>query len=223
MFRRTKNWRATIDRYLREGRPVSGGLPVTQPTAQEIIAGPATLYVSPVGTALPAQLTTSPSAWPPVWTGWTQLGYTEKGVDLITTPTIKPFTPDEVRSPVYDIAEAEKAELSVVLAQATLDNLSRAISASQLVNNAGAKLRTFSFGNFPLTYLQVAAQGPTPVDNDASGTDTGDGIVAVFYKAITMAAVSLAMTRQSVRLFQVKWDARQITGKNLYDIFEVYH
>jgi hypothetical protein len=218
-----KNWGSVIDRYIREGRTVSGGSPATQPTAQEITSGPSQIFVSPVWTALPTQLTTSPSTWPLTFPSpWRELGYTEKGVDLICTPTIKPFTPDEERSPVYDIPQAEKAELGVVVAQSILDNYALAVSAVALTT-VNARMRKLSHGNLALTYVQVAVVGPSPVDPDASGTSVGDGVLAVFYKAISMAPITFGITRQNVRLFSLKWDARKLANQSLYDIYDIFH
>src|ERR1700752_1396792 len=99
---------------------------MSEPTATQIIAGPAVLYTAPLGTKLPT--TASPATGPPTWpAGWQAAGYTEKGVDLIFTPNIKGFTPDEEAAVVYDILEAEKADISAVLWEATFENYKRAI------------------------------------------------------------------------------------------------
>jgi hypothetical protein len=59
---------------------------MAEPTATQIIAGQALLYVAPVGTAGPA-VTGTPAPWPPVWSGtWKAVGYTDKGVDEIYNP-----------------------------------------------------------------------------------------------------------------------------------------
>lgn len=198
---------------------------VTQPTATQIIAGRAALYVSALGTVLP-YYAGSPGGWPPVFpAGWQAVGYTEKGVDLIYTPTLNPFTPDEEYSPVYDILKAEKAEVQVIIAEGTLDNYQRAVSASTLTDDATNKVRKTAVGSLPLTYLQLAFTSAAPPGPGVAGgaTENPDGTLVVVPKAIAGSAISFDSSRQNVRLFNVKWECRKIAGQDLYDIFEYYH
>jgi hypothetical protein len=197
---------------------------VSQPTATQIVAGPSQLYVAPVGTTAP-YIAGSAGAWPPTFpAGWLPVGYTEKGVDLVYTPTLNPFTPDEEYSPVYDILKAEKAELNIVLAEATLENYQRAISASTLTDDATNKVRKASVGSLPLTYLTLAFTAPAPVGPGApDASETPDGTLVIVPKVIAGSPITFAASRQSVRLFNVKWEARKIAGQDLYSVFEFYH
>jgi hypothetical protein len=192
-----------------------------EPTATQIIAGPALLYVAAVGTALPA--TSSPATWPPVWpAGWQAVGYTEKGVDLIYTPTIKGFTPDEEASEVYDILEKQKAEVSTVLMEATFENYKALIAAA--VSTDDGAVRKVGIGGLALNYTAVGFQGPAPAsDAMSSPASIPTGRVIILQKAIVSSAVAINMTRQDIQKFTVKFDARKIAGQDLYDLYEFYH
>lgn len=194
---------------------------MAEPTATQIIAGPATLYVAPVGTTLPN--TSSPAVWPPTWpAGWVPVGYTEKGVDLIFTPTVKAFTPDEEASAVYDILEAEKVDVSAILWESTIENYNRAISAA-VFSDDGA-VRKLAVGGLILRYVAIGYQGPAPVsDSMSSPASTPTGRVVIVQKAIVTSAISLNMSRKDIQKFAVKWEARKIAGQDLYDLYEFYH
>src|SRR6185437_7295994 len=134
---------------------------MSEPTVARVIAGPATLYVAPLGTTLPT-VTGSPATWPPTWpVGWVPAGYTDKGVDMTYTPTVKPYTPDEETFSIYDVLTAEKIEISAVLAEATLINYKNAVSAATLTNDATSKVNKLVVGTGVLGYVMVGIQGPT--------------------------------------------------------------
>lgn len=194
---------------------------MAEPTATQIIAGTALMYVAPLGTALPS--TTSPATFPPTWpAGWQQVGYTEKGVDLIYTPTIKGFTPDEEATEVYDILEKQKAEISTILWEATIENYNRVISAGVFTDDGA--VRKLAVGGLTLRYSMIGFQGPAPVsDSMSSPASTPTGRVVIMQKAIVTGAISLNMSRQDIQKFSVKWDGRKISGQDLYDLFEYYH
>ena len=194
---------------------------MSEPTATQIIAGPAVLYIAPLGTTLPT--TASPATWPPTWpAGWQAAGYTEKGVDLVFTPNIKGFTPDEEASVVYDILEAEKADISAVLWEATFENYKRAISVAT-TSDDGA-VRKLGTGTLAITYVMIGFQGPAPVsDSMSSPASSPDGRVIIFQKAVVTSSTSLNMSRKDIQKFSVKWEARKIAGQDLYDLYEFYH
>lgn len=196
---------------------------MSEPNVNQVIAGPAQLYSAPVGTAIPTAVSTSPATWPPVWAApWQRLGYTEKGVDLVFTPSIKGFTPDEEAFPIYDIFESAKCDVSAILWEATLENYNRALSASTFTDD-GISKRTVATGTTTLTYISIAFQGPAPAtDTMSSPATTPLGRVLIVYKAIVTSAISLAMTRKDLQKFSCKWEARKIQGQDLYDLYEIY-
>lgn len=197
-------------------------MPTTEPTAARVIAGAALLYVAPLGTTLPA-VTGTPAAFPPTWpAGWNPVGYTDKGVDLVYTPTVKPYTPDEETSPIYDILSAEKVEISATLVEATLLNLQRAISACTVTNDATSKVNKLSVGSQALNYVMVGVQGPTPADTGEGTAETGSGLIIVAQKALASSAITWAATKKDIRKYAVKFDLRKIAGVDLFDIWEFY-
>lgn len=194
---------------------------MSEPTATQIIAGPSKLFVAPVGTTPPS--TTSPATFPPTWpAGWQAVGYTEKGVDLVFTPSIKAFTPDEEAFPVYDIFEGAKADISTILWEATIENYNTAISAA--VFSDDGHVRKLATGGLVLRYVAIGFQGPAPVsDSMSSPASSPDGRVIVMPKAIVTGAINLAMSRKELQKFSVKWEARKIADQDLYDVYEFYH
>lgn len=193
---------------------------MSEPTATQIIAGPAVLYVAPVGTTPPA--TTSPATWPPTWpAGWQAVGYTEKGVDLIFTPNVKGFTPDEEAAVVYDILEAEKADVSAILWEATIENYNTAVSAGTFADDG--KVRSLATGTLVLRYVAIGFQGPAPVsDSMSSPASDPTGRVIIMQKAIVTSAINLNMSRKDIQKFSVKWEGRKIAGQPLYTLYEFY-
>lgn len=172
---------------------------MAQPDVSQVVAGPAVIYVAPVGTAAPTNSIAFPSPW-------FQVGYTDAGVDFIYTPTIKEEYVDEEAAPVLDILEKEKAVIQAHLAESNLVNLSLAISACTLA------YPSLSAGSQALNYLAVALVGPAP---------NGNNKVITFAKAITTVAVSLKFTRKAKQIIPVSWDARKMAGQNLFNIFDV--
>jgi hypothetical protein len=157
--------------------------------------------------------------WP---AAWQNVGYTEKGVDLIMTPTIKSFTPDEEVFSVYDIFDGAKAEISATLWEATLENYNIAISAG--IFSDDGKVRKVSVGGVVLRYVAVGFEGPAPVaDSMSSPATSPDGRVVVIPKAIAASAIAINVTRKDIQKFAVKWEARKIANQSLYDFCEFYH
>lgn len=169
-----------------------------QPDVSQIIAGPGLIYIAPVGTAQPAL--TFPLVWP---AGWFLVGYTDAGVDLIYTPTIKEIYVDEEAAPVLDILEKEKFVIQAHLAEVSLTNLNAAIAASTYT----PATPSLTFGSQPLNYVAVGVVGPAVGGFSAR--------VVLCQKAITTVAVSMKITRKDKQVFPVSWDARKIQGQVL--------
>lgn len=174
----------------------------TQPDVSQIIAGPGLIYVAPVGTAQPS-LATAPI---PFSGTWFQVGYTDAGIDLIYTPTIKEVYVDEEAAVVLDILEKEKFVVQAHLAEVNIENLSLGISACTIAGQA------ITVGSLPVTYIAVAVTGPAP---------NGNTRVVLLSKAITTVAVSLKITRKDKQVIPVSWDARKLSGTPLLTITDV--
>jgi hypothetical protein len=173
----------------------------SQPDVSQIIAGPGLIYIAPVGTTQPTL------TWPLVWpAGWFPVGYTDAGIDLTYTPTIKEEYVDEEAAPVLDILEKEKFVIQAHLAEVSLTNLNAAISASTY-NPSNASGPSLTFGSQALNYVAVGVVGP------AVGGYSGR--IVLCQKAITTVGVAIKITRKSKQVFPVSFDARKISGQVL--------
>jgi hypothetical protein len=175
-----------------------------QPDVSQILVGPGLIMIAPLGSTLPTL--TYPLVWP---AGWFAVGYTDAGVDLIYTPTIKEIYVDEQAAPVGDILEKEKFVVQAHLAEISLPNLNAAISASTYT----AATPQLVAGSLPLVYIMVGVVGPAP--------DTYNNRVVLMSKAITTVAVSMKITRKDKQVVPVSWDARQLAGQNLFSITDI--
>jgi stage V sporulation protein SpoVS len=112
--------------------------------AGNVIAGSGLLRIAPIGTALPS---IDGTVYPPVWpAAWVQTGYTDQGIDLSYEPTFKDITVDEELGPIKMKLTAEKAFFSCVMAEATLENINKAIAGSGLVINTATTTHTKTLG-----------------------------------------------------------------------------
>jgi hypothetical protein len=133
----------------------------TEPNVANVFAGPTVTYLAPAGTA-PPSLATQPT--PATWAsaGYQAIGYTENGVDLISTPSIKDITPDETITPILQIITGVKAEVKVTLFEASIENLAKAIGLTVLTN-PGTGIKTLGLGSGnPLITWRLGFQGPSP-------------------------------------------------------------
>lgn len=190
---------------------------MAEPDVTQILSGPGVLYVAPLGSTLPVVDATGeyPVVWP---VAWRAVGYTDSGIDIVYTPSLKTINVDEEASPVGDILTTEKFEIKATLAEATLENLQQAISASTYTDDSAAHSALLLKGGqtgstFPLTYVMVGAQGPGPGTNKAR--------VVLVQKAIPMGAISLKMTRKDNVKFAVTFEARRVNGQPLYEIVDL--
>jgi hypothetical protein len=176
-----------------------------QPDVTQILSGPGLIYIAPIGSALPTL--TAPLIFP---AGWFAVGYTDAGVDVVYTPTIKEIYVDEEAAVVGDILEKEKFVIQAHLAEVNLPNLNAAIAASTYVPGATPQI---TFGSQALVYVMVAVVGPAP--------DTFTNRVILCQKAITTVAVAMKITRKDKQVIPVSWDARKLAGQVLGSITDI--
>jgi hypothetical protein len=186
---------------------------MAEPDTTQIVAGPGLIYIAPLGSSLPAADAHGeyPVTWP---VAWLQVGYTDAGIDLNYSPTIKSLRVDELASPVSDVLEEEKFHVMAHLAEVTLLNYSRSISACTYLDDSVAKETIkVSIGSKPLSYVMVGIQGPAPGTNLVR--------LVIIQKAIANGAVGFKMQRKDKVVFPVQWEARQISGQDLVDIYDL--
>jgi hypothetical protein len=188
----------------------------------KIMVGSVSLYVAPAGTTAPNVDGTYPIVWP---AGWEQVGYTDSGVELSYAPSIKEIKVDEESAPVMLVLDGEKAEVTVTIAQAELEKLGKAISASTFSTTAAAvghgKFNELNFGSGVLTEVMVGFEGYAP-------PDTGDTLypaVALGWRAMAQGNVKIAFKRTEKQMFQVTFtllaDSTQAVGERLMKIIHI--
>lgn len=182
-----------------------------------VIVGSGILFVAPFSTA-PPSLAALPAeaAW--LAAGWKEPGYTDAGVEFDYTPAYKDIRVDEEPSPVKRLLDTENLTITTVLAEATIENLNRAIAASTLVN-PGTGIKTLTVGSLPdasIPDLAIAFQGPSP----GGGTDR----VIVAWKARVTSTMKLAYKRADKVMYSVTWsttaDSTQVAGSRLCKIVD---
>jgi len=185
---------------------------LTQGTASEVIVGPARLLIAPIGSTIPT-LTSATVVWD---AAWKECGYTDAGTDFSYAPSVKDIDVDEEASPVKKLLDKEKANITAKLAQATLDNLHAAISASKLSTAAAAGggfvgTKTVKVGTGLLTETMVGLEGLSP---------EGFWRVIIGYRAIAQANVQLAFKRTDKTVIPVDFgllaDSTKPAGERLF-------
>jgi hypothetical protein len=191
---------------------------LTQGSAGNIIVGPARILVAPAGTALP---TLDGTVDPVVFAAaWKEVGYTDAGVQLAYNPTIKPITVDEEMAAIKMILDGEKCTISAVLAEATLTNLNRAISASILTQSAAdvthAQLDILEFGSGAVNEVMVAFEGLN---------QNGRQRLGFAYRCVAGANVQSSFKRSDKTMFQIAFellaDSTKTAGKRLMKIVDL--
>jgi hypothetical protein len=156
-------------------------------SVSNILVGSVALYVAASGSTLPNVDGTMPIVWP---VAWTKCGYTESGVDCSYSPSVKEIKVDEELAPVLYVLDGEKADISASLAEGTLTNLNRGISASTLTTSAAdathAALSKLKFGSGALTEVMVGFQGYSP---------QGLPRIGIAYRAMAQANIKLTFKR----------------------------
>jgi hypothetical protein len=103
--------------------------------AQNISLGPGYLYMGPLGTPEPVDLST---AWATVSASWAALGYTVQGSEFRYTLATAPVDVAEELDPVVVATTGRTSTVTFILAEVTLTNLMRALNAPTSVINTGA-------------------------------------------------------------------------------------
>lgn len=185
---------------------------MAEPDATQVVAGSGKLYIAILGSTLPGL--DAHGEYPVVWpAAWKPVGYTEDGIDMVYTPTVKPLHVDEETAPVSDVLTDEKFHIHAKLSEATLQNLNYAIAASAFVDDTALNQDiNVKVGSKALVYYMVGVEGPAPGTNKAR--------VVIMQKAIASSAVSLKMQRKDKVVIPIQFEARQITGQPLFQIHD---
>lgn len=157
-----------------------------------------------------------PVVWP---AAWKQVGYTDAGIDVTYTPSIKDILVDEEMAPVFKILTEEKCAIATHLAQATLQNLNYSIAAStytdETIPSNAVVLEAGSAA--ALNFTMVGIQAPAPGTNVAR--------VIILFKALANAAVAIKIQRKDKVVIPVTFEAMadptKPAGKRLIRIVDL--
>ena len=187
-----------------------------------VVVGSGFLYPAPKGTAIPASVaTTLPTG--STWTsnGFTEVGFTDDGVQVEYEPTFKDIDVDESMSAIDVRLIGEKLMINVKMAEATLLNLASAIAGSTLTESGGVTLLTIGNpANVDQGEIVLAFQGPAPTSVPNSPT------ARVFYctRAKAVAKVTYHAQRKDKVIYNVQFralaDAAQSAGAQLSHTYD---
>lgn len=177
---------------------------VPQFQVSNVIAGSGYFYLAPAGTAVP-DLSTMPTDASLQSAGFIPSGYTDDGIQTTYTPQTKDIDVDEEMSAVQILLIGEKLEISLKMAEVTLNNLLRAIAGSSLVT--GSNISTLYLGSPAQSAVQEYVgifMGPAP-GTEANAGSTGRVIVA--YRIKATAPVTHHAQRKDKVTYSVKFTA----------------
>jgi hypothetical protein len=190
---------------------------ITQGVAAEVLVGSARLLVAPLGTTLP---TLDGTVDPVVWdAAFKEVGYTEDGVTMAYNPTVKDIMVDEVMAPIRKLNDGEKCTIGAKLAQSTLENIGRGISAStwthHVADGTHAEYATLEVGSGQLAEFIIGVEGLAP---------NGYQRIIIAYRGMAQSNVSLTFKRSDKVLTPVEFgllaDSTKDPGKQLFIMYD---
>jgi hypothetical protein len=126
----------------------------------DIIAGPATVYIAPVGEAFPL-INATPAG------NWTDIGHTEGGVTVTHNQEFQPLTVDQHLLPLKVIRTSAGMTVSFQLAQITLEQYSKFLYGATVTDTpAGGGAAGFRYFNIEpsvdVNTYALLIRGPSP-------------------------------------------------------------
>ena len=168
-----------------------------------IVVGPGELYLAPVGTTPPDENDDIL-----VWSGWTNMGYTDGGVEVEYTPEVADHFVDQETGPVKETLTSENFLVRAPLAESTLANLNKAISASTFTTEAAASGVTgkdiLTVGTGPLTEWALGFEAESP-ESQADGTQGWR--LLVVWRVLSVSAIGQAYRKGEKTLFNSEFKA----------------
>lgn len=104
----------------------------------KVKVGPGLLYIGPVGSSEPNDLTTP---WATVDSDWAQIGYTEEGHEFSSEPNFEAIEVAEEKIPIRWEESNKTESLSFNAAELTKDNLVRAFNGGTVTTISGTIVR----------------------------------------------------------------------------------
>ena len=122
-----------------------------------IIAGPAEVFVAPVGTAFPAINTDPPGG------NWLSLGVTEGGISVAHRQTVDLLSVDQSTGPRKAIRSEEGLEVSFSLAALTLENYRRALNGATVTTGGSPETHSLKmYQGLDVSQYALLIRGPSP-------------------------------------------------------------
>lgn len=153
-----------------------------------ITVGPSNLYLAPAGTALPT-LTGAVGDF----AAFTEIGFTQDGIEWDYTPTWKDIMVDELMGPAKKILVSHKLIVSAKLAEGTLDNLAAAIPGATLTGTD-----TLTIGS-----LNEAPEHRLGWIGPAVNSTTRE---ALAYRVVSIGAVKAHYQRKDMVVYQTQFE-----------------
>lgn len=122
--------------------------------AQNILSGPGTVFVAPLGTTSPTAVT---GDWP---TGWVALGYTDAGSDFNWKPTVNPITPEEEYWPAKNVFTGYEAHITFALLELTVQNWQVAMNQGVGTSALSSTVSTNPDGSKNIAFGDVGTEVP---------------------------------------------------------------
>lgn len=164
-------------------------------TSTNLIQGPATIYLGDFGVTEPATISTAPGV------GWVDVGGTKGGLELNISSEYATLTVDQI----VDIIESRRTGREITaktsLAEATLDNFSKAIANAAPVANV-LNLDD-GLAAFKPTYKAVLIDGIAP---------GGFRRRIIIRKTLPTDAVGMAYKKDDQTVLPVTWKAHWVSA-----------
>lgn len=102
-------------------------------TRTNVLVGPATLYVAPLGTAMVPDTLLKGAAWP---VPWIQPGFSEAGLTLNSNVTTQDINVEEQSTPIDVLVTNRTISVDINLAEDTVENMKLAYGAGVITTQA---------------------------------------------------------------------------------------
>jgi len=186
-----------------------------------LIAGTPTLYIAPVGEALPnIDTIVAPAITAPAPAGnWSAVGFTMEDWTMPYSPTMQAIEVNEHAAAVKHVLVREQLRLGVMLAENDLASWTQAINAATLATVSPGAAQTgqdtFAVGDGVVTPVSLLIYGTNP----AGGTR-----VIHIYKAVQQNEVTFTFSREH-RGHQVEFEAQadpaKAAGARLFQVYDI--
>lgn len=183
-------------------------------TATNVVVGVGELYLAAYGATAPTIPADADSAIT-MPAGWTNLGYTQDGVKVEYSPKVTQIFVDQTPSAVHSILTGEDLKVTTNLAELTIENLAKVISASTYTSTSATK-KSIGIGGGALLDYALCFIGPGP--------DGGKSVLLV-HKCRSIGAAGPKFSKEAAAQLPVEItalvDDTKTTGHQLCDWYEL--